>query len=39
MGTQGGNVHSAKSKTLQDAGITDLILDPNSGYDALRLLL
>jgi hypothetical protein len=28
-------VHSGKSKTLQDAGITDLILDPNE-YDALR---
>ena len=33
---RGAEVHSAKSKTLQDAGITDLILDPNSGYDALR---
>ena len=32
---KGAEVHSAKSKTLQDAGITDVILDPNE-YDALR---
>ena len=31
----GGEVHSGKSKTLQDAGITDVILDPNQ-YDAVR---
>jgi hypothetical protein len=32
---KGAEVHSGKSKTLQDAGITDLILDPNQ-YNALR---
>jgi LUD domain len=32
---KGAEVHSGKSKTLQDAGITDLIQDPNE-YDALR---
>jgi hypothetical protein len=31
----GAEVHSGKSKTLQDAGIFDLITDPNQ-YDALR---
>ena len=33
---KGAEVHSGKSKTLQDAGIFDLIQDPNQ-YDALRL--
>jgi hypothetical protein len=32
---KGTEVHSGKSKTLQDAGIFDLIQDPNE-YDALR---
>jgi hypothetical protein len=32
---KGVEVHSGKSKTLADAGITDIILDPNE-YDALR---
>ena len=32
---KGAEVHSGKSKTLQDAGITDIILDPNQ-YNALR---
>ena len=32
---KGAEVHSGKSKTLKDAGIADLILDPNQ-YDALR---
>jgi hypothetical protein len=32
---KGAEVHSGKSKTLLDAGITDLILDPNE-YDAVR---
>jgi hypothetical protein len=32
---KGAEVHSGKSKTLQEAGIFDLILDP-SQYDALR---
>jgi hypothetical protein len=32
---KGAEVHSGKSKTLQDAGIFDLIQDP-SQYDALR---
>ena len=32
---KGAEVHSGKSKTLQDAGIFDAILDPNQ-YDALR---
>ncbi len=32
---KGAEVHSGKSKTLQDAGITDLLLDPNQ-YDFLR---
>ncbi|HET6450022.1 MAG TPA: LUD domain-containing protein [Spirochaetia bacterium] len=31
----GAEVHSGKSRTLQDAGIMDLIMDPNR-YDALR---
>lgn len=31
----GAEVHCGKSKTLQDAGIMDLIMDPNR-YDALR---
>ena len=31
----GAEVHSGKSRTLQDAGIMDLVLDPNR-YDALR---
>jgi len=33
---KGAEVHSGKSKTLQEAGIFDLIQDPNE-YDALRL--
>jgi hypothetical protein len=32
---RGAEVHSGKSKTLQDSGIMDLIMDP-SRYDALR---
>ena len=32
---QGAEVHSGKSKTLQEAGILDLIQEPNR-YDALR---
>jgi hypothetical protein len=32
---KGAEVHSGKSKTLQEAGISDLILDPGQ-YDALR---
>ncbi len=32
---QGSEVHSAKSKTLQDAGIFDTLMDPNQ-YNALR---
>ena len=32
---KGAEVHSGKSKTLQDAGIFDAIQDPNQ-YDALR---
>jgi LUD domain len=32
---KGSEVHSGKSKTLKDAGIADLILDPNE-YNALR---
>lgn len=32
---KGAEVHSGKSKTLQEAGITDLVQDPNE-YDALR---
>jgi hypothetical protein len=32
---QGAEVHSGKSKTLQEAGIFDVIQDPNR-YDALR---
>ena len=33
---QGAEVHSAKSKTLMEAGILDLIMDPQH-FDALRL--
>jgi hypothetical protein len=32
---KGGEVHFGKSKTLQDAGLSDLLLDP-AQYDALR---
>jgi hypothetical protein len=32
---RGAEVHSGKSKTLQDAGIMDMIMDP-SLFDALR---
>jgi len=32
---QGSEVHSAKSKTLQDSGIFDTLMDPNQ-YNALR---
>lgn len=32
---KGAEVHSAKSKTLQDAGLFDILHDPNE-YDALR---
>ena len=32
---RGAEVHAGKSKTLQDAGIFDLIQDPDQ-YDALR---
>lgn len=32
---QGSEVHSAKSKTLQDTGIFDALMDPNQ-YNALR---
>src|SRR5258708_32331194 len=32
---KGAEVHSAKSKTLQDSGIFDAILDPNQ-YNAVR---
>jgi len=32
---RGAEIHSGKSKTLQEAGITDLVQDPNE-YDALR---
>ena len=32
---KGAEVHSGKSKTLQEAGITDLVQDPNE-YDAVR---